>query len=121
MSTKFGNPTWNSFNVPQGINLSGQFKKALGDKHGILVDWHDLQLSLREEPALFLRVDLKDLTDVGQVRITKGFLESSTKPQWPKTQKRTAVICCSVEEREKHSGILDNLFGSGVKWEQRED
>lgn len=68
-----------------------------------------------------LRVDLKDLTDVGQARITKGFLESSTKPQWPKTQKRTAVICCSVEEREKHSGILDNFFGSGVKWEQRED
>lgn len=116
---KFGLPTWLPFNVPQGKNLSEQFNAALRKKNGILVDWHELQRSLREEPVLFLRADLRDFPDVCGAKLLKAFLESSTKPQWPKTQKRTAVLCCSVEERDRYSSILDNIFCSAVKWELR--
>jgi hypothetical protein len=118
---KFGLPTWLPYNVPQGKNLSEQFNAALKKEHGILVDWYELQRSLREEPALFLRADLRDFPDADGAKLLKAFLESNTKPQWPKTQKRIAVLCCSIEERDRYSSILNNIFCSAVKWELRDE
>lgn len=116
---QYGKPNWSSHNVPEGKDLSEQFKVALGQPHGVIDGFHNLLRSLRDEPALFLRVDLRDLKDPDGAKYLKGWLESDGKPSWPKVQKRTAVLVCSLEERAKYSGIFDNLFCSGVKWERR--
>jgi hypothetical protein len=116
---KFGRPTWASYNVPQGVNLSEQLRNALKTENGIVVDWRDLLISMCQEPILFVRIDLNDLPSVHGSRFLKAFLESAGRYPFL-NQKRVAVLCCSIEDREKHHAVLDNVFGSGVCWEARE-
>lgn len=118
---KFGHPNWTDQDRPQGKDLSVEFKAALGKKDGILVDWYELLLSLRDEPTLFLKTDLRDFPDASGAKLLKAFLESTGKPAWPKEQSRTAVLICSTKEREDNRSILDNIFCSAVKWELRNE
>ena len=71
-------------------------------------DFYDFLRTLKEEPALAVKIDWKDIF---VARKLKAFLED---PHKPLEQRRFATIRAS---REQYNQEL-NVFSSGVKWEE---
>lgn len=74
------------------------------------VDFYAFLRTLREAPALAIKVDWKDIF---VARKLKAFLDD---PRKPREQKRFATIRATEEQ---HNQEL-NVFGSGVEWEEIE-
>ncbi|GEM_PF-3601713 len=110
-----GRPNWSAETMIEGLDISDETRRVLAQQYGNLLV-HEYFQTLKHEAYLFLRMDIKDFRSPDGAKFLKAFVERSS---WPLTQKKIAVLVCSLEERLQHRNILDNVCCSGVKWQQR--